>query len=285
MEKYPYALTSLEKVDSYRGARKHTSEIRHTFVCHAEWLYECTNLTNGPDPVVSRRILQRWAEKAPRKRELAARDRRQGWGVWDAQWDKEDPGKQFKREERRLRYQIRLNDKKAAETDSEEENASDDMRPEYDLPNRKYAGLNNQRRSGKDKDVEMRSAGWDDEESSDSGGWRGSKQGKARARGNGQDNKSYKSHRKADKGKGKGKAADYKHSWVKAPKTTTTLRSTTNTRPRSAVEPNRHTGQTQGRVRLSAGEDMHQGQVHHWVEARTMTGRQARTGHNTLAHL
>lgn len=43
---------------------------------------------------MNRRILERWAEKAPRKRELAARDGREGWGVWDAQWDKVDPGKQ-----------------------------------------------------------------------------------------------------------------------------------------------------------------------------------------------
>ncbi|KAG8686992.1 hypothetical protein FRC08_012227, partial [Ceratobasidium sp. 394] len=90
MEKYPFAVTATRKSQEYRGARKHTSEARHCFVCHAEWLLHHASLTNGPDRVINRRVLEAWAADAPDKRKGAARDGRDGWGKWDSQWDKGD---------------------------------------------------------------------------------------------------------------------------------------------------------------------------------------------------
>ncbi|KAG9086914.1 hypothetical protein FRC06_002817, partial [Ceratobasidium sp. 370] len=106
MEKYPFAVTATRKSQEYRGARKHTSEARHCFVCHAEWLLHHAGLTNGPDRVINRKVLERWAADAPAKREGAARDGRDGWGKWDSQWDQADLLGSHKKEFGRLRYFI-----------------------------------------------------------------------------------------------------------------------------------------------------------------------------------
>lgn len=68
---------------------------------------------------------------------------------------------------------------------------------------------------------------------------------------------------------------------------THTPHSTMNTTRPSAVEPRRHIDPTQDRVRLSeaeVGTIVRQGQVRHWVEAHTMTNRQARVGLNNQVH-
>ncbi|KAG9126317.1 hypothetical protein FRC07_003916 [Ceratobasidium sp. 392] len=106
MEKAPLAATSLRKPQVYRGARKHTSEARHVFVCHAEWLLHYAGLSHGPDRVVNNKVLERWAADAPAKREGAARDGRDGWGKWDPQWDRGDFMVNHRREASRLKYFI-----------------------------------------------------------------------------------------------------------------------------------------------------------------------------------
>ncbi|KAG8695284.1 hypothetical protein FRC09_009258, partial [Ceratobasidium sp. 395] len=47
MEKHPLAETAPRKPQVYRGARKHTSEVWHCFVCHAEWLLHESTLGTG----------------------------------------------------------------------------------------------------------------------------------------------------------------------------------------------------------------------------------------------
>jgi hypothetical protein len=48
MEKHRFNAAVLPgKEDNYRGARKHTSEVRHTFVCHAEWMLKYSSLHKG----------------------------------------------------------------------------------------------------------------------------------------------------------------------------------------------------------------------------------------------
>ncbi|KAG8744288.1 hypothetical protein FRC10_010451 [Ceratobasidium sp. 414] len=132
MEKYPFAATALRKPQEYRGARKHTSEARHCFVCHAEWLLHHAGLTNGPDRVINRKVLERWAADAPAKREGAARDGRDGWGKWDSQWDKADLLASHKKEYARLKYfiaQIRREREEKGQNDSgnEGEDENDDI--------------------------------------------------------------------------------------------------------------------------------------------------------------
>ncbi|KAF8747579.1 hypothetical protein RHS02_00111, partial [Rhizoctonia solani] len=109
MEKYPFDdVCTPEKRDNYRGARRHTSEARHVFVCHAEWLLEHTNVHQGADKYISRVILRDWAKKAPRMREMAALEGRPGWGVWDAVWDTCDFANHYSRERKKYKYYINL---------------------------------------------------------------------------------------------------------------------------------------------------------------------------------
>ncbi|KDN44665.1 hypothetical protein RSAG8_05430, partial [Rhizoctonia solani AG-8 WAC10335] len=109
MEMFPTDETSVpEKRDNYRGARRHRSEARHVFVCHAEWLLAYTRVHLGTDRQISRAILEEWVSLAPRMRELAAREGRAGWGVWDAVWDKVDFTEWFKKEQDKFKYYLKV---------------------------------------------------------------------------------------------------------------------------------------------------------------------------------
>ncbi|CAE6477951.1 unnamed protein product [Rhizoctonia solani] len=108
MEMYPFNNTCVpEKKDSYRGARRHTSEARHVFVCHAEWLLECTTVHRGAERCISKRVLEDWVALAPRLRELAVQEERAGWGVWDAVWDKVDFTEWYKKERGKFNYYLK----------------------------------------------------------------------------------------------------------------------------------------------------------------------------------
>ncbi|CAE6505970.1 unnamed protein product [Rhizoctonia solani] len=108
MEKYPFDDTCIpEKKDNYRGARRHTSEARHVFVCHAEWLLEYTTVYRGAEKCVSKRVLEEWVALAPRLRELAVQEGRAGWGVWDAVWDKVDFTEWHKKERGKFNYYLK----------------------------------------------------------------------------------------------------------------------------------------------------------------------------------
>ncbi|CAE6431227.1 unnamed protein product [Rhizoctonia solani] len=109
MEKYPFNEACIpDKRDNYRGARRHTSEARHVFVCHAEWLLEHTNVHRGGDKYISRKILREWAKKAPRMREIAAQEGRPGWGAWDAVWDTFDFAGHYQSELWKYRHYLGL---------------------------------------------------------------------------------------------------------------------------------------------------------------------------------
>lgn len=48
MKRYRFCTGVLpEKEDNYRNARKHTSEVRHMFVCHAEWMLRHADFPKG----------------------------------------------------------------------------------------------------------------------------------------------------------------------------------------------------------------------------------------------
>ncbi|CAE6488976.1 unnamed protein product [Rhizoctonia solani] len=109
MEMFPFDQTSVpEKRDQYRGARRHTSEARHVFVCHAEWLLEHTTVCSGKgsDKYISKKVLKEWAARAPQMREIAVEEGRAGWGVWDAVWDKVDFTKWYKKERNKFKYYL-----------------------------------------------------------------------------------------------------------------------------------------------------------------------------------
>ncbi|CAE6472565.1 hypothetical protein ACGC1H_005890 [Rhizoctonia solani] len=109
MEMFPTDETSVpEKRDNYRGARRHTSEARHVFVCHAEWLLAHTTIHQGAERHISRRVLQEWVDLAPQMREIAAREERAGWGVWDAVWDKVDFTEWYKKEHHKFNYYLKV---------------------------------------------------------------------------------------------------------------------------------------------------------------------------------
>lgn len=99
------------------------------------------------------------------------------------------------------------NKKKAVQTDSDNE-SDDDMHPEYNRPSRKRS---DRHKPSYNKHKGMRPGQYANSESSDSGGLRGNTLGKGVGKKGG-----YGSPRRLDKGKGK--AAEYKHSWVKVPK-------------------------------------------------------------------
>ncbi|KAG8723041.1 hypothetical protein FRC09_004982 [Ceratobasidium sp. 395] len=125
MDKYPLAATAPRKPQDYRGARKHTSEIRHCFVCHAEWLHQASGISSGLDPVIHPQVLAKWAAEAPAKREAAARDDRHGWGVWDSPW-KRDWSAYYQREDARLKYSITEPKEEKENYDSGEEGGDGD---------------------------------------------------------------------------------------------------------------------------------------------------------------
>ncbi|KAJ1305449.1 hypothetical protein OPQ81_000459 [Rhizoctonia solani] len=109
MEMYRFDETSVpEKRDNYRGARRHTSEARHVFVCHAEWLLEHTNIYQGPEKHMSKRVLKEWAALAPQMREIAGKEERAGWGVWDAVWDNTDFNEWYNKERSKFNYYLKL---------------------------------------------------------------------------------------------------------------------------------------------------------------------------------
>ncbi|CAE6428452.1 unnamed protein product [Rhizoctonia solani] len=109
MEMFPTDETSVpEKRDNYRGARRHTSEARHVFVCHAEWLLAHTTVHLGAERHISRRVLEEWVELAPQMREMAAQEGRAGWGVWDAVWDKVDFTQWYKKEQHKFNYYLKI---------------------------------------------------------------------------------------------------------------------------------------------------------------------------------
>ncbi|CAE6385805.1 unnamed protein product [Rhizoctonia solani] len=109
MEKYPYDDACVpEKRDNYRGARRHTSEARHVFVCHAEWLLEHTTVHKGAEKIISRTILREWVKKAPRMREIAIQEGRPGWGAWDAVWDTFDFTDHYQKERRKYKHYLDL---------------------------------------------------------------------------------------------------------------------------------------------------------------------------------
>ncbi|KAH7337967.1 hypothetical protein B0J17DRAFT_768194 [Rhizoctonia solani] len=110
MEMFPFDQTSVpEKRDNYRGARRHTSEARHVFVCHAEWLLEHTTVCSGKgtDKYISKKVLKEWAARAPRMREMAVEEGRAGWGVWDAVWDKVDFTEWYKKERNKFKHYLK----------------------------------------------------------------------------------------------------------------------------------------------------------------------------------
>ncbi|QRV78635.1 hypothetical protein RhiJN_06650 [Ceratobasidium sp. AG-Ba] len=126
MNKYPCAETSIRKPKEYRGAHKHTSEVRHCFVVHAEWLLHHASLSNGPDRVINRKVLDAWAANAPAKREGAARDGRDGWGKWDSQWDRDNIMESHRKESVRLRYFAAQIRQKINDADSGNEGGDED---------------------------------------------------------------------------------------------------------------------------------------------------------------
>ncbi|CUA67989.1 Putative NAD(+)--arginine ADP-ribosyltransferase Mav [Rhizoctonia solani] len=109
MEMFPTDETSVpEKRDNYRGARRHTSEVRHVLVCHAEWLLTQSKVYRGTDRYMSKRVLEEWVDLAPQMREMAAREERAGWGVWDAVWDKVDFVEHRHKEEKKFNYYLKV---------------------------------------------------------------------------------------------------------------------------------------------------------------------------------
>ncbi|CAE7120766.1 unnamed protein product [Rhizoctonia solani] len=119
MEMFPTDETSIpEKRDNYRGARRHTSEARHVFVCHAEWLFTQTTIYQGAEKHMSKKVLKGWADLAPRMREIAATEGRAGWGVWDAVWDKEDFTGRYKKNKYKLKYYLKVIDSEKSQDKS-----------------------------------------------------------------------------------------------------------------------------------------------------------------------
>ncbi|KAG8794168.1 hypothetical protein FRC12_000348 [Ceratobasidium sp. 428] len=130
MQKHPFAQTAPWKSQGYRGARKHTSEVWHCFVCHAEWLLYDSGVSYGLDPVIGHQVLVQWAADAPAKREGAASSDRCGWGTWEVQWD--NCLTSVREDKVRLKYHLQRLRQGMEENDSGNEGGDEDDGDAYD---------------------------------------------------------------------------------------------------------------------------------------------------------